>query len=289
MCLSSFIACILRGADRAGRTRRGRGAGRRCTTRSRSRRRRRRTEGENGEPSRYRSGASPAGNVPVGQTTGRMMPERRGRVMGRGRGLFALDVGGGAAGAERRRRPRWTRRGGRRELLVAAELPGASRRRSRTRGRRRRALVDGFRRRRSGSCSGAMEYRSVACRTILRAMSRPGSPLGSPPPGDSTPRRRPHRTSASRSKRGPAARNRPLHSDCPRNDDSARSAVRFSIHRRLERIDEDSARRAHGPKRGRSRLPGTDSMQVMGVVRDLVVVPLPAADGRPGDRADGRG
>ena len=26
------------------------------------------------------------------------------------------------------------------------------------------------------------------------------------------------------------ARNRPLHSDCPRNDDSARSAVRFSIH-----------------------------------------------------------
>ena len=62
-------------------------------------------------------------------------------------------------------------------------------------------------------------------------------PIGLPATGDPTPRRRPHRTSAkARSKRGPRrrARNRPFHSDCPRNDDSARSAVRFSIHRRLE-------------------------------------------------------
>ena len=49
----------------------------------------------------------------------------------------------------------------------------------------------------------AMEYPGVACRTILRAMSRPGFPLGSPPPGtrrragDLTERRQ------GRSKRGP--------------------------------------------------------------------------------------
>ena len=95
------------------------------------------------------------------------------------------------------------------------------------------------------------------------AISRPGSPLGSPPPGT-------RRCAGDLTERRQAARNTvpPARSKPPASlrlfTDMTILRVRlfgFRFTDVLRDIDGGSARRAHGPKRGRSRLPGTDSMQ----------------------------
>ena len=89
-------------------------------------------------------------------------------------------------------------------------------------------------------------------------MSRPGSPLGSPPPGT-------RRRAGDLTERRQAARNAvpPARSKPPRFTPTVHEMtilrVRlfgFRFTDVLRDIDEGSARRAHGPKRGRSRLPG---------------------------------
>ena len=150
--------------------------------------------------------------------------------------------------------------------------------------------VDGFRRRRSGSCSGGDGVPRGRLQADSAGDVAARLRIGLAATGDSTPRRRPHRTSASRSKRGPVGALETARFT-PTVHEMTILRVRLFGFRFTDvciNIDEDSVRRAHGPKRGRSRFPGTDSMQVMGSVR----VPTWTAigDWQPtgGDAAPGR-